>query len=150
MNTCARLEQGVVTRSPEETQRWAEALASELPEEVTLALHGNLGVGKTTWVQGLARGLGIHQPLTSPTFTVFNLYRSETGRTLVHMDAYRLESADAMDALMLEDFLTPPYCLVVEWPERIADWLPRDAWHLDLSILGPGEHTLSLRAGRKH
>ncbi len=146
MNILAQLETGVITESPEETQALAAALVPCLPPEVTLALHGNLGVGKTTWVQGLARALGITQPLTSPTFTLFNLYRAPDGRTLLHMDAYRLETAAAMDALMVEDFMRPPYCLVIEWPERIAEWLPHDTWHFDLSVVAPGKHRLSLRA----
>jgi tRNA threonylcarbamoyladenosine biosynthesis protein TsaE len=63
----------------------------------------------------------------------------------VHLDAFRLERAAQLDALMLEDFLTPPYCLAVEWPEHVADWLPPTALHLDLGIAPDERHTLRLR-----
>lgn len=143
MNIFAKLEAGVATASAEETQSLARELAAALPADCTLALHGNLGVGKTTFVQGLAEGLGIQEMVTSPTFNIFTLHRG-TRRTLVHLDAYRLESARQMDSLMLEDFLVSPYCLAIEWPEKIADWIPKDAFHLALSILGSEQHGIRL------
>src|SRR4051794_38893183 len=126
MNIFAKLREGVSTSSAEETQALGYELARTLPAEVVLALHGDLGVGKTTFVQGLARGFGIRAAVTSPTFTIFNLYRGEGSTALIHLDAYRLENAQQIDSLMLEDFLNPPYCLAVEWPERIAEWLPSE------------------------
>src|SRR5437899_11158371 len=113
----AKLRAGVTTASAEETRALAAALGATLQPDTTLALHGDLGVGKTTFVQGLARGLGVTDAVTSPTFTIFTLHRG--ARTLVHLDAYRLERASQLDALMLEDFLTTPYCLAVDWPENI-------------------------------
>ena len=62
----------------------------------------------------------------------------------MHLDAYRLDSAEQVDALLLDDFLVSPYCLAVEWPEKIAAWLPGDAWHLDLQIAGK-RHSVRLR-----
>lgn len=140
----AELKAGVVTRDPAAMQEYAAALARILPPEATLALHGDLGAGKTTFVQGLARGLGIHDPITSPTFTLFSLHKGPS-RTLVHLDAYRLGNDRQADDLMLEDFLTTPWCLAVEWPERISAWIPRDALHLDLAILPDESHSLRLR-----
>lgn len=144
MSIFAKLRDGVVTRSAAETHALAEALARALPPDTTLALHGDLGVGKTTFVQGLARGLGVGEPVTSPTFNIFTLYRG-TSRTLVHMDAYRLENDRQLDALMLEDFLVSPWCLAVEWPEKIAGWIPANALHLDLGITPEQHHTIRLR-----
>src|SRR6184192_3012551 len=95
-----RLRAGVTTTSAAETQALATELAAVLPPESTLALHGDLGVGKTTFVQGLARGFGIRVSVTSPTFTIFNLYRGEKTTALIHLDAYRLESAREIDSLM--------------------------------------------------
>lgn len=147
MSILDQLRTGVVTASAAETQTLATQFAATLPPETVLALHGNLGVGKTTFVQGLARGFGLTEPITSPTFTIFTLHRGAApgSRTLIHLDAYRLERADQIETLMLEDFLTPPYCLAVEWPEHIADWLPRDTLHLDLGIAPDERHTLRLR-----
>jgi tRNA threonylcarbamoyladenosine biosynthesis protein TsaE len=144
MNIFAKLRAGVVTTSAEETHAWAGELAAALPPDSTLALHGDLGVGKTTFVQGLARGMGVTAPVTSPTFNIFTLYQGEA-RTLVHMDAYRLEDDRQIDALMLEDFLVSPWCLAVEWPEKIAAWIPANTLHLDLGITADEHHTIRLR-----
>ncbi len=144
LNIYDKLHAGVTTASAVETQALAVEFAATLPPDTTLALHGNLGVGKTTFVQGLARGFGVTDAVTSPTFTIFTLHRGN--RTLVHLDAYRLERADQLDTLMLEDFLTTPYCLAVEWPENIAAWLPPTTLHLDLGIMRDERHTLRLRA----
>lgn len=133
-----KLRAGVMTASANEMQALAAELALALPADATLALHGDLGVGKTTFVQGLARGLGITEPVTSPTFTLYSLHRGPE-RLLAHLDAYRLESAAQLDALMLEDFLASPYCLAIEWPDNIAAWLPPGALHLELSIATDSE-----------
>ena len=101
-------------------------------------LHGDLGVGKTTFVQGLATAFGIAERVTSPTFTLYNVHKGR--RTLVHLDAYRLQTPAQADALLLEEFLVGPYCLAVEWPERIAGWLPRETIALRFSIEAPGRH----------
>lgn len=143
MSICAKLRAGIVTASAAETRALARELAAALPSDIVLALHGNLGVGKTTFVQGLASGFGCPDPVTSPTFTIYTLHQGGR-RTLVHLDAYRLESGAQIDSLMLEDFLISPYCLAVEWPEKIADWIPSDAWHLELGITADERHTLRL------
>lgn len=138
-----RLRAGAVTASAAETQALATELAKALPPDTTLALHGNLGVGKTTFVQGLARGLGHSGPVTSPTFNIFTLHRGPTN--LLHLDAYRLDRAQQVEDLLLADFMVSPWCLAVEWPEKIADWLPPDTLHLELGILPDERHTLKLR-----
>ena len=142
MSIFDKLRAGVETASAAETQALAAEFAAALPPDITLALHGNLGVGKTTFVQGLARGFGIDATVTSPTFTIFTLYRGP--RTLVHLDAYRLERDAQIESLMLDDFLTSPYCLAVEWPEKIAGWIPANAFHLTLGITSADRHTLKL------
>ncbi len=139
-----KLRAGVTTASAAETQALAAELALALPDNATLALHGNLGVGKTTFVQGLARGLGITGPVTSPTFTLYSLHRGPRC-VLAHLDAYRLDNAAQLDALMLEDFLVPPFCLAIEWPDNIAAWLPAGTLHLDLGIAPDERHSIRLR-----
>lgn len=138
-----RLRAGVTTTSAEETRTLAAALAVALPPEATLALHGDLGVGKTTFVQGLARGLGIREGVTSPTFNIFTLHRGRTN--LLHLDAYRIGSAREVEDLLLSDFMIPPWCLAVEWPDKIAAWLPAGTLHLDLGITADERHTVKLR-----
>lgn len=143
----ARLRAGVVTASADETQALAAAWAAELPPTVTLALHGDLGSGKTTFVQGLAAGWGIQERVTSPTFTVYNLHRGT--RLLAHVDAYRLTSAQQLEELMLADFLLPPYCLAIEWPEHVSDWLPPGTVHLELSLQPDGRHRIRVEAASR-
>ena len=143
MSVLATLQAGAITGSAAETRRLAAELARVLPPDATLALHGTLGVGKTTFVQGLARGLGINEPMTSPTFNIFTLHRGPTN--LLHLDAYRLESARQVEDLLLADFMVTPWCLAVEWPEKISDWLPADTLHLELGIAPDERHTLKLR-----
>ena len=119
MNILDKLAQGVETHSPEESIALARELAAVLPEDTVLALEGDLGAGKTTFVKGLAEAWNIHEPITSPTFNIYHLYRG--ARTLAHMDAYRLEaSPDIWDELMLEELLEPPFCLAIEWPSKLA------------------------------
>ena len=143
MSIFERLRQGISTSSPEATRAVAAALAAALPPDSTLALHGDLGVGKTTFVQGLAAGLGIQEPVTSPTFNIFTLHRGPT--SLLHLDAYRLENSRQVEDLLLGDFMVSPFCLAVEWPDKIADWLPAGTLHLELGITADREHTVRLR-----
>lgn len=142
-NLLEQLRNGYVTRSADETRALAERIAHLLPRDATLALHGDLGVGKTTFVQGLARGLGVQGSITSPTFTIFTIHRGPVA-SLVHLDAYRLENDRQIESLMLEDFLVTPYILAVEWPEKISSWLPQTAWHLTLGITPEQNHTIRL------
>ncbi|HEY4302435.1 MAG TPA: tRNA (adenosine(37)-N6)-threonylcarbamoyltransferase complex ATPase subunit type 1 TsaE [Candidatus Didemnitutus sp.] len=141
--TIEQLRQGIVTATAEETRDLASRLAAELPADTALALHGDLGVGKTTFVQGLARGLGVKDNVTSPTFGIYSVYRGDQ-RTLVHLDAYRLDDDSQVEGLLLEEFLLSPWCLAVEWPEKIEGWLPAGAWHLRLSIVEGDRHHLRL------
>lgn len=143
-NICARLRQGITTASADETRKLAVELADALPPDTTLALHGDMGVGKTTFVQGLAHGLGVREQVTSPTFAIYSVYQGAT-RKLVHLDAYRLENGSQLDALLLEEFLTSPWCLAIEWPEKTGAWLPKEAWHLTLSIVEGDRHHLRLQ-----
>ena len=141
MSTFDRLRDGVTTADAAETRALAAALAAELRPDHTLALHGDLGVGKTTFVQGLAQGLGVRETVTSPTFAIYAVHRG-ADRTLVHLDAYRLDGARQLEDLLLDEFLVSPWVLAVEWPERVADWLPRGTTHLELSIEPDGRHRI--------
>jgi tRNA threonylcarbamoyladenosine biosynthesis protein TsaE len=143
MSIFADLQRGIISSSAEETREVAAALARALPPDSTLALSGDLGAGKTTFVQGLAAAWGIRQPVTSPTFALLQLYRGE--RLLAHLDAYRLNQPSDYDGLMLEEFLVSPWCLAVEWPEKLGDRLSPQALWLDLSIDEAFRHRIAAR-----
>jgi tRNA threonylcarbamoyladenosine biosynthesis protein TsaE len=144
MSIREKLRQGITTGAAEETRALAAKFAATLPPDTTLALHGDMGVGKTTFVQGLAQGLGVREHVTSPTFAIYSVYRG-TGRTLVHLDAYRLENEHQIEELLLDEFLVSPWLLAVEWPEKIGRWLPASTQHLTLSIVDSAHHRLQLR-----
>lgn len=138
-----KLIAGICSRSAAETELLAAKIGAILPVDSVLALHGDLGAGKTTFVRGLARAWGIQEAVTSPSFNLYTIYKGD--RQLIHLDAYRLGSAADLDALMIEDFLQPPWCFAVEWPERIPDALPQDAWHLYLTINEDQSHQIRLK-----
>jgi len=144
MSILDQLRAGITTDSAEKTRALAAELAAVLPPATTLALHGDMGVGKTTFVQGLAQGLGVPVQVTSPTFAIYTVHEGEN-RRLIHLDAYRLEKEQQIEALLLDDFLTGAYVLAVEWPEKIGSWLPPEAWHLTLSIVDGERHRIVLK-----
>lgn len=138
----AQLRTGASSHTAAETEALAARLGQILPADAVLALHGDLGAGKTTFVRGLARAWGIEEDVTSPTFNLYTIYKG--ARQLIHLDAYRLSSGTDLDALMIEDFLQSPWCFAVEWPERIPDALPEDTWHLYLTINEDQSHQIRL------
>lgn len=110
---------------------WRTSAPTDGPTIV--ALHGDLGAGKTTFVQALARELGVEGAVTSPTFVVMKSYETndEVFATLVHIDAYRIQSDDEMRPLQFADMLTAPRTLIcIEWAEKIATLLPAAVHHL--------------------
>jgi tRNA threonylcarbamoyladenosine biosynthesis protein TsaE len=104
----------------------------------TLLLSGELGMGKTCLVQGLARGLGIDEPVTSPTFALSQHYEGRSG-ALVHLDLYRLEQPEAADELLAQEqeiARGSNAVLAVEWPERLSS-PPPQSWRVELRLLDP-------------
>ena len=142
-DTFQKLQAGVTTQTAEATETIGRQLAPHIPENQVLAFHGELGTGKTTFIRGLATAWGIKESVTSPTFNLYTIYKGD--RTLLHLDAYRLDSGTDLEALMIEDFLQPPWCLAIEWPERISDTLLEDAWHLHLKIRSDATHHLKIQ-----
>jgi tRNA threonylcarbamoyladenosine biosynthesis protein TsaE len=112
------------SNSVERTEAIAAELARSLAGGECLALHGNLGAGKTQFVRGLVRGLGgSPRAVSSPTFVLLNVYPG--GRlTVFHLDAYRVGGADDFEAIGFIELLEEGGVVVVEWPERIGDLLP--------------------------
>lgn len=113
------------SRSAEQTRRVGMRLGALLEAGDLVCLSGDLGAGKTTFVQGLAQGWGSLDPVTSPSFVLVNVYRRPDGKNLYHLDAYRLQSSLEAEDLDL-DIMMENGPLVVEWPERIAKALSPD------------------------
>ena len=129
----------------EETWALARRLAAELKPGDVVCLEGDLGAGKTTFVQGLAAAMGVKGRVTSPTFCLIQEHRlpstsvedsrqspptAETPRLLVHVDLYRLGGEDDVLAIGWEDYLAEGAVLAVEWPERAGSLIPADARHI--------------------
>lgn len=108
-----------VTESPEETEALAEKLAKKLRPGAIIAYEGDLGAGKTAFTRGLARGLGVKEPVTSPTYTIVNEYTSGK-MPLFHFDMYRLGSAEELFDIGWEDYLERGGVCAVEWSENVA------------------------------
>lgn len=112
-------------KSAEETIEFGAWIATSIRMGTILALRGNLGAGKTTFVQGLAKGLGIIEPIQSPTFVLLNLYEG-----LAHFDLYRLKNGNDFKNLGFEEYFGKVIC-AIEWPERIADLLPNETVQIE-------------------
>ena len=108
-----------LSHSPEETEHIGEMLGRRLRPGTVVAYRGGLGMGKTAFTRGLARGLGCAGRVTSPTFTIVNEYDGAT--PLFHFDMYRLESSDALFDIGWEDYLERGGVCAVEWSENVAD-----------------------------
>ena len=113
-----------LSHSEAETESIGEALGKRLPPGTVLAYRGDLGMGKTAFTRGLARGLGCTGRVTSPTFTIVN--ENEGKIPLFHFDMYRLPDSDALFDIGWEDYLGRGGVCAVEWSERVDDALPED------------------------
>jgi tRNA threonylcarbamoyladenosine biosynthesis protein TsaE len=104
------------TSSPAETEAVAAELAAHLESGDVVLVSGELGSGKTTFVRGACRALGVEGVVTSPTYTVGQVYTGPGGLEIAHLDLYRLDSLSQEDAALLDDYLTPERIAFVEWP----------------------------------
>ncbi len=130
-----------VSRSPEQTRRLGMRVGSLIQPGDLVCLSGDLGAGKTTFVQGVAQGWGSADAVTSPTFVLVNQYRRPDGYLLHHLDAYRIESILEAEDLDIEQMITTG-ALIVEWAERIADALPDDRLQINLSWVADEQRSL--------
>lgn len=137
------------SRSAEQTQRLGTRLGSLLQPGDLVCLSGDLGSGKTTMVQGIARGWGSVDPVTSPTFVLVNVYRRMDGRQLNHLDAYRLQNASEGEDLDLDELLDGK-SLLVEWPEHIQEALPPDCLLVKLTWMADEQRGMVITAKGEH
>ena len=133
----------IVSASAEATEAAGERLGRTLGPGAVVALIGELGAGKTCFVQGLVRGLGATVRATSPTFVLVNEYR---GRVPVHhVDAYRTNSLEELIDLGLLDLMGGEGVTVIEWADKLTPILPADAIHVDIAGVGDEPRTITIR-----
>ena len=120
-----------ISNSPQETEKIAQEFAKELTGGEVIAFIGNLGMGKTCFTRGLAKGLGINEPITSPTFTIVNEYYGKF--TLYHFDVYRIDDPDEMYEIGYDEYIDGDGVCVIEWPQLIDEILPEKRYNIHIS-----------------
>src|SRR5918996_816683 len=133
------------SRSPEQTRRVGRCLGEALEAGDVICLQGDLGAGKTTFVQGIAQGWGSLDAVSSPTFIIVNVYRRKDQARLFHMDAYRLDSTPEAEKLDLDSMLAQGP-LLIEWPERINGLVPEECLWVKLEHIDDEEREMKFKA----
>lgn len=138
-------ENTFLCRSEAETEARGAALACELPTGSIVLLFGDLGAGKTVFSRGFARGLGVTEPVSSPTYTIVQEYTLPTGGRLYHMDLYRISDEHAALGFGVDEFLNEPGATsLIEWPERIRGLLPDTAIRVELRHRAENEREIRI------
>ena len=132
----------MISRSEAETEAAGERFARTLPDGAVVALYGDLGAGKTAFVRGMARGMGIDARISSPTFTIVNEYLG--ARELYHFDMYRLGSSEELFDIGWEDYLSRGGVCAVEWSENVEDAFEGDQICVRIEKTGDGERVITI------
>ena len=138
----------LISEDPEQTRRLGMRLGGALQSGDVICLQGNLGAGKTTFVQGIAQGWGSLDSVSSPTFILVNVYRRADGSQLFHMDAYRLYSTPEAEELDLDSMLAEG-ALIIEWPERMQGLIPAERLWVGFEPISEQERALKFTATGK-
>ena len=134
-----------ITSSEEETENIGKSLAMSLSKGDAVLLRGNLGAGKTVFSRGFARGLGMTEPVSSPTYTIVQEYELPDGGRLYHLDLYRISGVNAALAFGVDEFLDDPQGIsLIEWPDRIDGILPENAICVEIEHLSDSERRLTI------
>ena len=131
-----------ITHNESETEALGARLAEKLPGGSVVAMYGDLGAGKTAFVRGLARGMGLSCRVSSPTFTIVNEYLGE--RELIHFDMYRIGGADELFDIGWEDYLGRGAVCAVEWSENVEDAFFGDEIVVRIEKLGDTERKITI------
>ena len=133
------------THSEKETEKLGAKFAENLPAGAVIALYGDLGCGKTAFVRGMARGMGLDAAVTSPTFTIVNEY--DGPRPLFHFDMYRLGSADELFDIGWEDYLARGGVCAVEWSENVPGAFEGDEIAVRFEKTGDNDRKITIEGG---
>lgn len=136
-----------ITHSETETEALAESLANKIKDGTVLAMYGDLGAGKTAFVRGLAKGMGLNCRVSSPTFTIVNEYEGD--RELIHFDMYRLSSSDELFDIGWEDYLARGAVCAVEWSENVDDAFFGDETVIRIEKLSDTDRRITIEKGRE-
>ena len=132
----------VITNSAAETRELGERLAEQLKAGDVILLEGELGAGKSEFARGVAKGLGVQETVTSPSFTILNVYESGSV-PMYHFDWYRLESAEELYELGMDEYLGGDGIALVEWPVRCPDAVPDDCLRIRIEAEGENVRKIS-------
>lgn len=135
------MEYKVTTRNENETIELAQNFESEKFPNMIICLDGELGSGKTIFTKGIAMALGIHENITSPTFTIIKEYDGEL--PLYHMDVYRLNGN--VDGTGIEEYFTKGGVVVIEWADMIKDILPKERLEIKFKVIGENKRVIVLK-----
>lgn len=135
-----------ITKSPEETIFTAEKIAEKLKAGTVIAYKGGLGAGKTTFTRGIAKGLGLGDVVTSPTFALVNEYRGKN-LTLYHFDMYRIENSEDLEFTGYYDYPLEENIFAIEWSENIADILPENTIYITINYIDDDTREIILEGG---
>ena len=133
------------TKNESETEELGGRLARQLPDGAVVAMYGELGAGKTAFVRGMARGMGLSCRVSSPTFTIVNEYLGP--RELIHFDMYRLSGADELFDIGWEDYLARGAVCAVEWSENVEDAFFGDEIRVRIDKLSDTERKITVEGG---
>ncbi len=141
----ARTRMQFITHGPEETIDLGRQIGAALLPNDVLALSGQLGAGKTTLIQGIAAGAGVADYVTSPTFIIINEY---SGRLpFYHIDLYRMERAEDIEELGIEEYFRRGGACVIEWAEKLDSLLPGKTEKIDIGMINENEREIWLSSG---
>ena len=137
----------LITQSEEETASLGDRVAARLEPGAVLTLQGDLGTGKTVLIRGICRSLKVRERVTSPTFIFMNEYHGEKGGDslkIYHFDFYRINSIKEVEAFDLDDYFGKDNISVIEWPEKIAAYIPKECFRIRLNYVDAIETSRSI------
>jgi tRNA threonylcarbamoyladenosine biosynthesis protein TsaE len=136
-----------ITKAAEETENLAKEFSREIKPGAVIALHGDLGAGKTVFSRGFARGLGITESVSSPTYTIIQEYKLPGGQWFYHLDLYRIQDSAAALAFGADEYIQEKTSIsLLEWAERIPSLLPPDTIHVRIKHLSENEREITIGA----
>ena len=141
------MQKTITINSLDELPRAAKECAEVMDSYTVFAFYGQMGAGKTTFINALCTELGVDDITNSPSFSIINEYRSDTTAELIyHCDCYRLESLAEAEDIGVEDYFDSGAVCLIEWPERIAELLPYDTVRVDITVNDDDSRTMTLSA----